>query len=87
MLASRAGESHPRALLEPYVNLSIHTAPDVRPVESYPAGKEIYAKGSLGRRMMAVLCGRAKMASVSRDGKEIVLILCTQVKSSVKSPC
>jgi len=32
-------------------------------VESYPAGKEIYAKGSLGR---------AKMASVSRDGKEIV---------------
>src|SRR6187397_509052 len=30
MLASRAGESHPHALLEPYVNLSIHTAPDVR---------------------------------------------------------
>jgi len=41
-------------------------------VESYPAGKEIYAKGSLGRSMMAVLRGRAKMASVSRDGKEIV---------------
>src|SRR5918994_2303986 len=32
MLASRAGESHPHALLEPYVNLSIHTAPDVRPL-------------------------------------------------------
>src|SRR5207244_7376691 len=30
VLASRAGESHPHALLEPYVNLSIHTAPDVR---------------------------------------------------------
>jgi len=41
-------------------------------VESYPAGKEIYAKGSHGRSMMAVLRGRAKMASVSRDGKEIV---------------
>ena len=41
-------------------------------MESYPAGKEIYAKGSLGRSMMAVLRGRAKMASVSRDGKEIV---------------
>ena len=41
-------------------------------VESYRAGKEIYAKGSLGRSMMAVLRGRAKMASVSRDGKEIV---------------
>lgn len=41
-------------------------------VESYPAGKEIYAKGSLGRSMMAVLRGKAKMTSVSRDGKEIV---------------
>ena len=30
-LASRAGESHPRALPEPYVTLSRHTAPDVRP--------------------------------------------------------
>jgi hypothetical protein len=30
-LASRAGESHPHALLEPYVTLSSHTAPDVRP--------------------------------------------------------
>src|ERR1700730_9661014 len=30
VLASRAGESHPHALLEPYVNLSIHTAPDLR---------------------------------------------------------
>ena len=30
--ASRAEEFHPRALPEPYVNLSIHTAPDVRPL-------------------------------------------------------
>src|SRR5580698_4007920 len=30
MLSSRAGEFHPRALLEPYLKLSLHTAPDVR---------------------------------------------------------
>src|SRR6266446_100932 len=30
-VASRAGESHPHALPEPYVSLSAHTAPDVRP--------------------------------------------------------
>jgi hypothetical protein len=29
--SSRAEELHLRALPEPYVNLSIHTAPDVRP--------------------------------------------------------
>ena len=34
--ASRPEESHPRALLEPYVNLSIHTAPDVRPLADEP---------------------------------------------------
>jgi len=42
-------------------------------VERYPAGEEIYAKGSPGQSMMAVLRGTAKMTSVSRDGKEIVL--------------
>src|SRR3954451_12073154 len=31
VLSSRAGGFHPRALLDPYLNLSIHTAPDVRP--------------------------------------------------------
>src|SRR5215210_1222121 len=36
-LASRAGESHPHALPEPYVTLSGHTAPDVRP---FPCGME-----------------------------------------------
>src|SRR5271169_5452895 len=30
-LASRPGKSHPQALLEPCVNLSIHTAPDAQP--------------------------------------------------------
>ncbi len=32
VLSSRAEEFHLRALPEPYVNLSIHTAPDVRPL-------------------------------------------------------
>jgi len=31
-VSSRAEELHLRALPEPYVNLSIHTAPDVRPL-------------------------------------------------------
>ena len=31
-LSSRPEESHLRSLPEPYVNLSIHTAPDVRPL-------------------------------------------------------
>src|SRR5215510_4397131 len=42
-------------------------------VERYPAGEEIYAKGSPGNSMMAVLRGTAKMTSVSAEGKEIVL--------------
>jgi CRP/FNR family cyclic AMP-dependent transcriptional regulator len=42
-------------------------------VERYPAGHEIYAKGSPGQSMMAVLRGTAKMTSVSAEGKEIVL--------------
>src|SRR5260370_16509116 len=42
-------------------------------VERYPAGEEIYAKGSPGQSMMAVLRGTAKITSVSAEGKEIVL--------------
>jgi CRP-like cAMP-binding protein len=42
-------------------------------VETYPAGQEIYAKGSPGQSMFAVLRGSAKMSSVSSEGKEIVL--------------
>jgi CRP/FNR family transcriptional regulator, cyclic AMP receptor protein len=42
-------------------------------VEKYPAGREIYAKGSPGDSMMAVLRGSVKMSSVSAEGKEIVL--------------
>ena len=42
-------------------------------VERYPAGEEIFAKGSPGQSMMVVLRGTAKMSSMSPDGKEIVL--------------
>ncbi|MBV8119840.1 MAG: Crp/Fnr family transcriptional regulator [Alphaproteobacteria bacterium] len=41
-------------------------------VEHYPAGCEIYPKGSPGTSLMAVLRGTAKMSSVSPEGKEIV---------------
>jgi CRP/FNR family cyclic AMP-dependent transcriptional regulator len=42
-------------------------------VESYPAGREIFAKGSPGRTMIAVLSGSVKIVSLSPTGKEIVL--------------
>ncbi len=42
-------------------------------VERYPAGREIFAKGSPGHSMMAVLRGSVRIGSVSPDGKEIVL--------------
>src|SRR5450756_3128458 len=32
LMSSRPEESHPRALPDPCVNLSIHTAPDVQPL-------------------------------------------------------
>ena len=38
IMASRAEEFHLRALPEPYVNLSIHTAPDVRPLAQTASG-------------------------------------------------
>jgi len=41
-------------------------------VERYPAGREIFAKGSPGQSMMAVLRGAVKISSLSPDGKEIV---------------
>ncbi len=42
-------------------------------VERYPAGREIFAKGSPGRTMLAVLGGDVKIVSLSQTGKEIVL--------------
>ena len=42
-------------------------------VERYPAGREIFPKGSPGNSMMAVLRGTVRIGSVSPEGKEIVL--------------
>lgn len=44
-------------------------------VERHPAGREIFAKGSPGRHMIAVLRGSVKIASPSPAGREIVLNL------------
>jgi len=42
-------------------------------VESYRAGQEIFAKGSPGRAMIAVLQGSVKIVSLSPTGKEVIL--------------
>jgi CRP/FNR family transcriptional regulator, cyclic AMP receptor protein len=42
-------------------------------VERYPAGREIFAKGSPGRTLMAVLKGSVKISTLSPAGKEIAL--------------
>jgi CRP/FNR family transcriptional regulator, cyclic AMP receptor protein len=42
-------------------------------VERYPAGQEIFAKGSPGQSLLAVLRGRVRISSISLAGKEIVL--------------
>ena len=42
-------------------------------VERYPAGREIFEKGSPGQSLMAVLRGSIKISSLSRDGKEVIL--------------
>lgn len=40
-------------------------------VARYPAGSEIFAKGSPGRSLMAVLAGSVKISTLSLAGKEI----------------
>ena len=42
-------------------------------VESYRAGQEIFAKGSPGRTMIAVLQGSVKIISLSPTGEEVVV--------------
>jgi CRP/FNR family transcriptional regulator, cyclic AMP receptor protein len=44
-------------------------------VEHYPAGREIFAKGSPGQSLMAVLRGGVKISSLSEGGKEIVFAI------------
>jgi CRP/FNR family cyclic AMP-dependent transcriptional regulator len=46
-------------------------------VEQYPAGREIFGKGSPGQSVMAVLRGSIKISSLSSDGKEIVFRIIT----------
>jgi CRP-like cAMP-binding protein len=44
-------------------------------VERYPAGREIFAKGSPGTSLMAVLRGSVKISSLSLGGKEAVFAI------------
>lgn len=44
-------------------------------VERYRGGREIFAKGSPGQSLMAVLSGSVKISSLSADGKEVVLAI------------
>ena len=44
-------------------------------VERFPAGREIFAKGSPGRSMMAILSGDVRISTLSPTGREIVLTL------------
>jgi CRP/FNR family transcriptional regulator, cyclic AMP receptor protein len=44
-------------------------------VERYPAGREIFAKGSRGQSLMAVLRGSVKISSLSESGREIVFTI------------
>jgi CRP-like cAMP-binding protein len=41
-------------------------------LERYPTGREIFAKGSPGQSLVAVLRGSIKISSLSSEGKEIV---------------
>jgi CRP/FNR family transcriptional regulator, cyclic AMP receptor protein len=41
-------------------------------IDQYAAGQEIFAKGSPGQSMMAVLRGSVKMSALSPDGREVV---------------
>jgi CRP-like cAMP-binding protein len=44
-------------------------------VQRYRAGREIFAKGSPGQSLMAVLRGTVKISSLSDSGREIVLTM------------
>jgi CRP/FNR family transcriptional regulator, cyclic AMP receptor protein len=44
-------------------------------VEHYPGGREIFAKGSPGRSMMAILAGSVRISTPSPAGPDIVLAM------------
>lgn len=44
-------------------------------VEHFPAGREVFAKGSPGRSMMAILAGSVRISAPSPTGRDIVLAI------------
>src|SRR6266568_3302777 len=46
--------------------------------EHYPAGRLIFAKGSPGRSMMAVLSGSIRISTTAPNGREVVLAVLNQ---------
>ena len=67
--SSGAGESHPRALPEPYVNLSAHTAPIVQPFPSSgaPSGRTVWVRDVLHAAATATYatCGPGSASGIS----------------------
>ena len=57
---SSAGESHPCALSEPYLNVSAHTAPIIQPVQEAPV--------AASAQTVRALFARCDRASVPRVG-------------------
>src|SRR5215212_4715960 len=75
-LASRAGESHPRALPEPYVTLSRHTAPDVRP---FPCKKRQCAnRCGLAR----ITCANHSLAPLGRRRNRLNLLQAQRIRKA-----
>jgi hypothetical protein len=69
LLSSRPEDSHLRALPDPYVNLSIHTAPDVRPVpwQSCQWAKSVgFTRRSRSNQSRAPLVFRRKRLNLRR---------------------
>src|SRR5947207_4349571 len=70
-----------RKLFEGHALFGILSAKDVDALllharfEHYPAGRLIFAKGSPGRSMMAVLAGNIRISSASSNGHEVVFAI------------
>ena len=53
--------------------------------EHYPAGHLIFARGSPGRSMMAVLRGSIRISTASPQGREVVLAILGVIRGSSPS--
>ena len=79
MRALSVGEK--RRLFEGHALFGILAAADIDALltyarfEHYPAGRLIFAKGSPGRSMMAVLAGNIRISSASANGHEVVFAI------------